>query len=140
MRNRNPMYVPHLSFTRHCFTASKPVQYLGEVALVPCKHRCTTSRPVQYPGAVTHTFLIASIYPSSIYPYRYLYLCVKIACAAFLGILIETGWYSESFFVLLRKPHLLCKFSPQELTLFNLYRYELLMFVDGTHIKDPPRT
>ena len=80
---RNPMCVPHLSFTRHCFTASEPVQYPGEVALVPCKHSCTASRPVQYPGAVTHTSLIASIYPSSIYPYRYLYLCVKIACATF---------------------------------------------------------
>ena len=69
--------------SRHCFTASEPVQYSGEVALVPCKHSCTTSRPVQYPGAITHTSLIASMYPSSNYPYRYLYLCVNIACATF---------------------------------------------------------
>ena len=77
------MCFPHLSLTQHCFTVSELVQYPNEVALVLCKHSCTTSGPVQHPGAVTHTSLIASIYPSSNYPYRYLYLCVKIACAAF---------------------------------------------------------
>jgi hypothetical protein len=111
MSKKNPMYVPHLSFTQHCFIASELVQYPGEVALVPCKHSYTASGLVQLPGAVTHTSLITSIYPSSIYPYRYLYLCVNIACATFLGILIEAGWYLESFFVLLRKLHLLCKFT-----------------------------
>ena len=91
MNKRNPMCFPHLSLTQHCFTAREHVQYPGEVALVPCKHGYTASRPVQYPGVVTHTSLIASIYPSSIYPYRYLYLCVKIACATFWVFWLKRG-------------------------------------------------
>ena len=98
--------------TRDCVIASETIQYPGELALVPCKHRCTTSGPVQYPGVVTHTSLISSIILLRFHPYRYLYFCIKIACATFLGVLIEAGWYSESFLVLLRKSHLLCKVYP----------------------------
>ena len=98
--------------TRHCFTASEPFQYPDEVSLVPCKHSCTASGPIQYLGVVTHTSLIASIILLRFHPYRYLYLCVKIACATFLGVLIEAGWYSESLFDLLRIPHLLLKVYP----------------------------
>jgi hypothetical protein len=39
-----------------------------------------------------------------LHPYRY-YIYVKIACAT-LGVLIEAGWYLESFFYLLRILHL----------------------------------
>ena len=103
------MCVPHLSCTQHCFTASEPVQYPGEVALVPCKHICTASGPIQYLGAVTLTSLIASIILLLFQTYRYLYLSIKIVYATFLGVLIEAEWYSESFFDLLGIPHLLLK-------------------------------
>ena len=106
------MCIPALSFTRHCFTASEPIQYPDEVALVPSKHRFTASRPVQYPGAVAHTSLIASI--NILYNSSPLQIVVYIYEFVFelLGVHIEAGWYSESFFVLLRKPQLLCKFQP----------------------------
>ena len=94
--------------TRHCFNPSKHVQYLGEVALVPCKHSCTASGPVQYLGAVTYTSLIASIILliSPIYIFIFMY---KDFLWNFLGVLIEAGWYSKSFFDLLRIPHLILK-------------------------------
>ena len=43
---RKPMCVLYISFTRHCFTASEPVQYPSEVALVPCKHSYIASGPI----------------------------------------------------------------------------------------------
>ena len=46
MSKWNPMCVPHLSLTRHCFTASESVQYPDEVALVPCEHSYTASGPI----------------------------------------------------------------------------------------------
>jgi hypothetical protein len=56
-------------------------------------------------------------------------MCIKIACATFLGVLIEVGWYSESFFDLLRISHLLLKVYPIGINLiqsvhmlaFNVY-------------------
>jgi hypothetical protein len=43
------------SYTQHCFTANRPVQYPNEVVLVSCMHLSTSSRPVQHPSGFTST-------------------------------------------------------------------------------------
>lgn len=94
---------------QHCFTTNEHVQYPGEVSLVPCKNYFTASEPVQYPSVVTHTSLIDSIiFEIIIHPYRYFIYIWKFLLQR-LGVWIEVGWYSESFFDLLRVLHFLFK-------------------------------